>query len=223
VTEQENVKKVRGIWFPEKDTHFKGVMTNENDYQLDRLKYAMKFIDEPKVFYDIGAHVGLWSLMALRRGFKKVFAYEPNQETFNCYKLNLKGYNNVQSFNYGVSNVRDQWMRVDYESKNNTGAVTLGSCEKGDSSANAVVAPIDGGHLYDLIDELQLKVHQTLVKIDTEGMEAQCVLGMEKHIYALRPVMIVEQRSNEDAIEILQKMGMKIEKCLKKDYILTWR
>ena len=70
---------------------------------------------------------------------------------------------------------------------------------------------------------MNLKPHETLVKIDTEGSEDDCVLGMEKILYAFRPVVIIEQRSNINAVQILEKMGMKVRKCIKKDYILTWR
>lgn len=214
------MKQVCGVWFPESDTHFKlGMIDKEGNYQKDTFDAAMSYVKEPKIFYDIGAHVGLWSLMAYRSGFKAIEAFEPNPETFSCLKKNVGEFARI--FKMGVAN-RRRGMRINKESLSNTGALKLdeiGTEDEGDTW----VCPIEMENTHEIIAECNLKPHETLVKIDTEGMEADCVLGMDKILYALRPVVCVEQRTNEEALLILQQMGMQIIKQVRKDYILTWK
>lgn len=219
------MKQVYGVWFPEDDTHFENGFMHENgDYQRDTFNYAMSYVKEPKIFYDIGAHVGLWSLMAHRAGFKEVHAYEPNPKTFVCLKKNLEG--KAITYNFGVAPTKNL-MHIIEESPGNSGAVKLAISETqaqcDDKSFSKYVLPISSLNIHMCIDRLKIEPHECLVKIDTEGMEAECVLGMDKILYALRPVVCVEQRTNEDALKILQQMGMVIQKKVRKDWILTWK
>lgn len=206
------MKQVYGIWFPENDTHFDENMIHPNgDYQRDTFQAAMGHVKEPKLFIDIGAHVGLWSRMAETAGFQEVHAFEPNPETFQCLKLNIKG----NAANCGVA-ISDKELSIEKQAPNNTGAIRL------IEGSGVHVINLNNRHFLDFPIE-EYSSQTTLVKIDTEGMEADCVLGMDKIIYALRPVVCVEQRSNKDALDILQKMGMQIVKQVRQDYILTWK
>jgi len=216
------MKQVHDIWFPESEQHFVEMLGQTGGYQRDVFETAMNYVVSPKVFYDIGAHVGIWSLMAIKAGFREIYAFEPNPETFECLKKNLDNqpYNyRAYLSNYGVAEVKNIFMKVVESKQGNTGAVKL---EPNEKDYNAVVAPININHLHNEISRLKMRSHECLVKIDTEGMEATCVLGMDKILYAYRPVVIVEQRTNEDALEILQKMGMIIKRQVRKDWVLAW-
>lgn len=220
------MKLVKGVWFPDDDNHFDRMMNDDGSYQRDIFQGAMEYVKSPKIFFDIGAHVGLWSLMAIGAGFSDLHAFEPNAKTFECLKANLKNKGNCYLYKYGVAQIKDINMRVCEESVGNSGAVKLvnNEADRDKMLSNAAVAPISESFiLHEEIARLGIKTHDCLVKIDTEGMEATCVLGMDKIIYALHPVVVVEQRSNLDALDILQKMGMQISKQIRKDYILTWK
>lgn len=217
------MKLINDIWFPDEDEHFSKMLSVDGYYQKDIFLEGLSHITRPKIFYDIGAHVGIWSLMAIKHGFNTIYAYEPNQKTYECLDRNLRGRGgNCKAYlhNYGVSQIKNICMRVVEEKDDNSGAVKL--VEDKDNS-NAATAPIDNGSLFETIHAQNIRPHQVLVKIDTEGMEAQCVLGMEKMLYAYRPVVIVEQRTNHDALEILSKMGMYVVRTIRKDHILLWR
>ena len=208
------MKQVYGVWFPESDTHFEsGFMHDNGDYQRDIFQAAMEYVKEPKIFYDIGAHVGLWSLMAIRAGFKEIHAYEPNPITQRCLYKNLIQYPQVNLYNRGVS-FEDRELGVIEEDTNNSGAIKL--TDKVTTIGPVYVSPIE------YLERASNNPHECLVKIDTEGMEADCVKGMASVLYALRPVVCIEQRTNEDALKILQQMGMVIQKKVRKDWILTW-
>jgi len=221
------MKQVFGVWLPKDDTHFDGRFMHENgDYQRDIFQAAMKHVNEPKIFYDIGAHVGLWSLMAMRAGFKYARAYEPNPKTFACLRENFKDKDNgiwsegfcISLAPHGISQLK-KCVTIFEEDIGNSGAVRTIE----DQNGSAYLHSINNDELHVYIDYFKIKPHETLVKIDTEGMEAECVLGMDKILYALRPVVCVEQRLNKDALEILQQMGMQIVQQVRKDYILTWK
>lgn len=217
------MKSINGVLFPDDEEHFARMVDSQGYYQKDIFLEAISHVTNPKIFYDIGAHVGLWSLMAIKHGFRTVYAYEPNQKTFQCLEANLSGRGgDYKAYlrNYGVSQIKNIFMKVIEETPYNSGAVKLIDDK---DNPNAATAPIDGDCLYEMIEYYQLRPHQVLVKIDTEGMEAQCVLGMEKILYAFRPVVVVEQRTNNDALDILQKMGMYIVRTIRKDHILLWR
>ncbi len=214
------MKQIQGIWFPEDDTHFEDVINSDGTYQRDTFDYAMSYVKTPKIFYDIGAHVGLWSLQALKSGFQKIEAFEPNPKTFECLKANIKN-PNVTLHKYGISD-KNHSMSILEEAEGNSGAIKLVDNDFTDK-VTVNLRAINTHHIHEMIYAYNLKPHETLVKIDTEGMEAECILGMDKVLYALRPVMCVEQKSNKDALDILQKMGMEIVNKVRKDYILTWK
>lgn len=206
------MKQIKGIWFPDSDMHFQHFLNEDGSYQRDIFNAAMEYVTAPKIFYDIGAHVGLWSLMAHKMGFREIHAYEPNPATFNCLRANTKHlYINI--FNRGVSRISTQ-MEIVVEDPNNSGAIKL-ELRNGDNEIE--VSPIAYKGL------ANMRPHEALIKIDTEGMEANCIEGLREVIYALRPVICVEQRSNKDALKLLCDMGMQIVKIIRKDYILTWK
>ena len=229
------MKKIKGIWFPDSDTHFEKMMNDDGSYQLDIFQAAMAHVNEPKIFYDIGAHVGLWSLMANNAKFKIIHAFEPNPITYKCLFKNILHLRNVNAYNHGIS-AQKNYKKIIYEAVDNSGAVKLGEnvdmefpitfdLRNASKDGLAITWSINDVELVDHneMQKLNIMPNEALVKIDTEGMEAECVLGMNKIIYALRPVVCVEQRTNKDALDILQQMGMQIVNQVRKDYILTWK
>jgi len=212
------MKQVYGVWLPEEDTHFERMMNEDGTYQRDIFLACMEYVINPKIFYDIGAHVGLWSLMAIKAGFKTINAYEPNPRTFECLRNNLankEGDYKAHLNNCGISE-HTRLMQFVKESKENSGAAKLINDNKG------LMVPVININ-YHLLDTKLNEAHTTLIKIDTEGMEAECIKGMDRIINELKPIICVEQRTNHDALKLLQDMGMEIVQQIRKDYILTWK
>lgn len=217
------MKQIKGIWFPENDTHFQKHVFNNGDYQQEQFQAAMKHIREPKLFFDVGAHVGLWSLMAIRAGFKEVRAFEPNHITFKCLVSNISNFSHVTIHNYGVAE-RNDIMQLIFEDKNNSGAIRVVRANQS-AENNALmceVRNINNDNIGSSVYKLSIKPNETLVKIDTEGSELDCVKGMDKIIQSLQPVVIVEQRKNTDAVKYLKDMGMVQVDQVLKDYILIY-
>lgn len=209
------MKEIKGIWFPESDTHFIKHIRDNGDYQRDIFKAAMAHVREPKLFFDIGAHVGLWSLMAIRAGFKEIRAFEPNHVTFKCLVSNISNFPDVTVHNYGIAE-RNGSVEMKSECKDNSGAVKV------IPGNTAFVRNINNDNIGGSVYKLGIRLYETLVKIDTEGSELECVKGMDKIIQSLRPVVVVEQRSNNDALTYLKDMGLTLVDQVRKDYILTY-
>lgn len=209
------MKEIKGIWLPEDDTHFQTHIHKNGDYQPDIFKAAMAHVREPKLFFDIGAHVGLWSLMAIRAGFKEVRAFEPNHVTFKCLVSNISNYPDVTVHNYGIAE-RNGQVEMKPEHEGNSGAVKVVP------GMTAFVRNINNDNIGGSVYKLSITAQETLVKIDTEGSELECLKGMDKIIQSLRPVVVIEQRSNKDAIEYLKDMGMKQVDQVRHDYIFIY-
>ena len=52
------MKNEQGVWYPDEENHFPKI-TRNGYYQGDIFLKAIKYIKKPKLFYDVGAHVGL--------------------------------------------------------------------------------------------------------------------------------------------------------------------
>jgi hypothetical protein len=76
------MKQVEGIWLPDEDTHFQTMFPQfpkvggRATYQYDKLQSCLDLCQSRRVAVDVGAHVGLWS-MILCDHFATVVAFEP--------------------------------------------------------------------------------------------------------------------------------------------------
>jgi hypothetical protein len=59
-------------------------------YQRHKYLAALPFVKQRKVFVDIGAHVGLWSMQAAL-DFEKIVAFEPHPLHASLYEHNMQG------------------------------------------------------------------------------------------------------------------------------------
>src|SRR5688572_32728595 len=87
------MKKIKGIWLPDGDTHFAAHLEAgpEHDgagtYQFAKIDMAMKMVPTERrgMALDIGGHVGLWSRV-LASCFRGVIAFEPVPHLAECFR-----------------------------------------------------------------------------------------------------------------------------------------
>lgn len=86
------MKLIKGIHFPDSDTHFENLVNDQGHYQKKQFDAAMRHIkpEDRGLFIDVGAHVGLWSMMAIKEGFKNFLCFEPNDILRECLRKNLE-------------------------------------------------------------------------------------------------------------------------------------
>ena len=168
-----------------------------------------KYIKEDMVVVDVGAHMG-WStlMMAKRVGSNgKVFAFEPS----DYYRKMLM--KNIEVNRYSNIVVRDTALY----SENGIKYFRLENGTVADQKSDNTIEV--NCEKFDTLQS-ELKLNQIdLIKIDIEGAELSCLLGMEEVLNKYKPILIIEvhtqylkQRghSSRKLIEFLEKKSYDI-------------
>lgn len=155
------------------------------------------FLDNIKndnmVILDIGANVGLFSLLAADKlgNNGKIYAFEPCEKTFNILKLNLEANNcrDVFPFKLALSNENASCCLAQPSGgKNNNNDAFNYISSKTDNASGEIVRTqtLDSfvaEHSVERVD---------LIKIDIEGAELLCFQGAKNTIANYKPVIIFE-------------------------------
>lgn len=188
----------------------KGLM-NEKDI----LKLILKDINKSDVFYDVGANIGIYSmLIADKIGDENVVAFEPHPNNVNHLQKNA----NINSY--------DDMSIIDY---------ALFDSNKVQTIKETGIHPGEGEHYIDknqgtlniktntgdkLIDEFHLP-KPDIIKIDVEGAEVRVLNGMLNSINDCRYILIevhpsrmIERYNNSmgDIIDIAKTYKFKVNK-----------
>lgn len=164
---------------PEADRYFRPILAKDpRGFEIDHLEMALKHCRQFRTAVDGGAHVGTWSAaMALR--FKKVMAFEPAPDTFECLAENVQGIANVSKFMLALGATQCSGRISDDPSRpGNTGARHLNV-----SCPGAVqIVPLDDFNLLDL----------DFLKLDVEGYELHALTGAAATLHRCKPVVLIE-------------------------------
>jgi FkbM family methyltransferase len=144
-------------------------------YQRHKYLAALPFVKERKVFVDIGAHVGLWSMQA-ELDFDKIVAFEPHPLHANLYEENVK---------------KHTLHRVALGDRKDSIAL---KGEPGSSGDTHVAGP--GDIQMRTLDSYRMR-RIDLLKIDTEGYELPILKGAMETLKRCRPVIVVEQKGRD--------------------------
>jgi len=202
------MKFVKNTYLPTQDMHFEKCLSETGLYQYRAFERAMKYVKDPKVFCDVGAHVGLWSRMARDKGFKRILAFEPIGAFRECYEKNVDdGTIRIRLFNKIIGSGGTG--RIGYDYLN--------------SGAAKVTIDHNGETIWPLDEIIEDETRIDLLKIDVEGMEYEVLKGAKALIKKTKPIIIVEQKSNMKAVEYaIETLGMvKLDKVID-DYVLGW-
>ncbi|KEC73152.1 SAM-dependent methyltransferase [Rhizobium leguminosarum bv. phaseoli CCGM1] len=214
------MKQIRGIWFPDSDTHFAAqlarnpLIDGRGTYQFRKFQAALPHVRGRGHAVDVGAHVGLWSrVMAL--AFEKVTAFEPLAAHVACFERNIQ-------------DPRVALHPVALADK----AGELRFAADIINSGNAAVAESGEPVTALTLDSFRLKGID-LIKIDVEGFEVPVISGGEKTLKREKPAVIVEQKPNgsaerygrgaTDAVELLRSWGAEVVWEIGGDFLLVWK
>lgn len=224
------MKQVRGVYLPDDDTHFeqhlaKGVtFDGHGTYQFEKIKAGIDAVRVRRTAIDIGAHVGLWS-MVLQKYFTQVIAFEPVPAHIECFERNLEKV--LVSKNLpGKGHVQLLPCALGSETK----LIKINAVP--DNSGNARVDP-KGSVIVDQkrLDDFVLP-DVSFIKIDVEGYELDVVRGAERTIRTYRPVMVIEQKPGHaqrygykeiEAVELVMKWGATLKWRKAGDYCLAFQ
>jgi len=144
-----------------------------------------RFLKEGDVFYDLGANIGFFAVVAARRvgPSGRVYAFEPNPECSSQVRRNadLNGFSQVEVIEAAVS------------SKSGRALLRLGETNLSSAIAHASETGIDVAltSVDDFVREKSARP-PNLVMIDVEGAEIEVLRGMRETIARHRPVIMCE-------------------------------
>lgn len=165
---------------------------------------------------DIGAHVGLYTLVAAAlRSDIPIFAFEPNPHAYARLRVNKmkNDFKNISESNFAVGEqaglAEFSWLRREHaviSSGGHIGPPKVGDEHNFETSVTRIT-PLDA-----VAGARDLGAHG-LIKIDVEGAEALVFAGMRKTVETCRPDIILEtfQRVACEAINpLILPLGYKV-------------
>ena len=215
------IKNVKGWYLPEWDKHFEKmlrVIDNKYEYQYEQRKYALSWVKDFNCnSIDVGSNIGFWSKQ-LAEKFKHVYAFEPHPDNNECYKKNLKDYNNYTVYEIAVSNVSNKILNL-YVSPNECGNASLNNFGVLEGTTNLKINAVDLKTIpvkVEKIDDYNLK-DIGFIKVDCQNHEQEVVEGAIQTIDKYSPVLCLELPiRNEKEINYRNNM---IEYLKKYNYI----
>ena len=156
-------------------------------YELDKQVLFSKYIKSGMTVFDIGANVGLYSLLSsvLAGNEGKVFSFEPLSENLSYLKkhIELNNLRNVKVIDKAV-NDKISKLRFTFGDNRSAGHISkYGEIEIETTSVDEFIK--DGNPLPDLI------------KMDIEGAEYDALVGATNILKRKKPVIFLATHSNE--------------------------
>ena len=174
-------------------------------YEYPASKILQKELKDARLFIDVGAHVGYYTLLASKIA-KEVIALEPDPFNYKILRINLRinGISNAYALNIAASNYTGTGI---FASIKNIGKL-LAQKSNLDNNINKIKIRVVK------IDDLLLKIgkHPDVIKIDVEGSEMQVLEGLQETLRKGVKCLMIEVHSEENkakAISFIKSLGYK--------------
>ena len=179
------------------------------DWESEYNNIFDKYLNENSVCIDVGAFIGTNTIKMARR-CKKVYSFEPYEQTFNLLKKNLELNNmdNVEVYQKAVGNENKKITEMYYPEKleqygnlSNAGAMrlTYEFHENTKMKVDVDMIKLDDYFFMQKID---------LIKLDCEGCELDVLKGGKYIIQKFKPVILIENFEKE---ELIQEVWQELE------------
>lgn len=180
------------------DIYLTGGKAHDSEIRLARfliLFFKKNAYNKEISFVDIGAHVGYFSLLAsfLISKNAKVYSFEAAKGTFDLLKKNLENRSNIQVFHNALTDSEMDLTFYEFPvlySEYNTLHVAQFENEKWFKKFQPLKNIVKGITLDAVFEKFALK--NAVIKIDTEGAEAQVIAGAMAVLAYKNPVIIME-------------------------------
>src|SRR5208283_3768975 len=176
-------------------------LVDERCYDLDPV-----CVQAGDVVIDAGAHLGLFTRLALNRGVQRVIAFEPNPITLQCFRKTF-----ADEIESGRVQVVDAavW-HVNETLRFNAGPGNLwGSALSSEGATEVQAVRID-----DTLAALGIG-HVDFIKMDIEGAERHALAGAARTIQQSRPRMAICSYHLLDDVQVLPEVVFGIQPAYK--------
>jgi FkbM family methyltransferase len=164
-----------------------------NKFEMDEAQFISDFLKEGDIFIDIGANIGLYSLMAARRVGSQgiVYSFEPTSITYRRLSDNIRinRFKNIIPVNMALSDKNGNFeMNVSCDGFDGWNSFT--QVIRGSKSRTEMVETSTVDNFFS-DDRVWNRI--SLIKIDVEGWEKFVILGGVEHFKRPEsPVLIIE-------------------------------
>ena len=156
------------------------------DYEI--INFIKKYkIKTNNVFLDLGSNIGLVSKQLIESNIKikKFLCFEPNENSFECLKLNLSSNKKVNLYNFGLG-LKNQNLKL-YKNKMNSGDSSFIK-KKG----NFEICKIKNINSFFENNKKILGGKELIYKSDTQGMDEEIFLGLKEKYFNNINIAIIE-------------------------------
>ena len=192
-----------------------GMIYQYGFFEANLTNFLIRFLKEGDTFLDVGAHVGIYTMLAskLVGNTGKVYSFEPTPRTFKTLKNNSSLRNNITIYNNAVLNEIKQIDFFDYGPKFSA-FNTFKKREDKNIEFRDEVQKISVNTI--VLDDLcdSQKITPTFIKIDAEGAEHLILQAMQNVIKNVKPLISIEVSNSpefvynsENSIKTLEDNG----------------
>lgn len=182
------------------------------DFEGETLRLWLQCIAaiRPKIILDIGAHSGIYTLVAaLSQNQSTIYSFEPNKITFKILQRNvaLNSFKNIYLCNYGVSTSTSEQIFYNWGNNSNSG-MSMINHKKINPDLGTVSLPVKD--FLEIRESVNKKID--LIKMDIERAELPILRHAIDAIAQDRPVIFCEVLDKELYPEfnlILKELGYK--------------
>lgn len=157
-------------------------------YEWNVKRFMLENYKHYDVFIDVGANIGTYSIMMAKRG-KKVVAFEPVADNYRAFHINLllnSLHKQVRFFNIGLAN-SEKKVEFIFDPVNTGASHILKNQNDLGQHISVSLKPFDS-----IVEQLDIKPNdKVLMKIDTEGMEAEVIQGAKHFLGTQKDILIV--------------------------------
>jgi FkbM family methyltransferase len=190
------------------------IYLNPYFHEYDITSFACSILKEGDVFIDVGAHGGLYTILASLKVKEtgKVYSFEPNPLNIKhlAYNIEINGLHNVQLIPKAVAEQRTI-ITLNFDSQSSALTTTLNPTAI--SHCNVQTITLD--------EALEGCRTIKMIKIDTEGYDQKVLQGAKKTL--VKTQYVVTEKKDQSIKDILQDAGFELSTLKPSNYLLAKR
>jgi len=198
------LQRLNGLWWPDEDRVAYKIISEEVGF----LDEAIKFCPQTNLVIQAGGNAGIYPLYLADR-FDTVVTIEPDQENYECLRMNTEG-----------KNIFPLWGALGDRARK------VGLTRHLENSGAAHVSPNGDVPMY-TID--QMGMDPDFIQLDIEGFEYQALQGAVETLERCHPIVMIEEANHGEryghkkgaASDLLKSLGYDLVASNRTD--LIWR